>query len=114
MFSKEVLISWLFGLLRVLTASISALLIEKGIATQGQWELLLTGLAGFIATIIWMYADKVRIRVEGLTALKAPSDSTMAEVKAKIKEGIYVPSATPDNAVPKLVREVTHDIKETK
>lgn len=106
MFSKEVLVSVLGGLLRMLGAGLSLWLVEKGIATPEQVELAIVGLAGFIGAVIWMWMNKAKARVELLTGLTAQPGTTVNELKDQIKAGVAVPASTSNDATPRAVTDI--------
>ncbi len=105
MFSKEVLVSMLGGVLRILLGGVSIWAVEKGIATQEQIGLLIIGLAGFLGTVIWMWMNKAKARVELLTGLTVQPGTSVDELKAQIKAGCAVPVATPNDATPRAVMD---------
>jgi len=100
----EVIKSILAGLLRYALAGVFAWMIDKGIATPDQVGILLTGLSGFLALIVWMAWNKIKARVEVLTALTAQPGTSMNELKDQIRTGASVPAATSNDASPRVVK----------
>ncbi len=106
MFSKEVLIKVLVGLIRYGLIGASTWMVDRGIATPDQIELFYFGIATAVGTILWMWRDKIWERILLLTGLKAPEGTSVDKLKEKVAEGVYVPASTPNDAEPRLVRDL--------
>lgn len=79
--------SVLTGLLRYVLFAVSAWAVNKGIATQEEVELLISGLAGLLlvfGSLVWV---KYRDRVKLLTALQLPRGSSERDVDHEIAAG---------------------------
>lgn len=101
--NKELVTSILGGFLRYALAGVFAWMVERGIATQDQVALLITGASGFLALLVWMGWNKVKARVELLTALTAQPGTSVNELKEQVKAGVAVPASTPNDATPRVV-----------
>lgn len=84
---NPMIITMLGSLLRAVLLGWFATLIERGIWTQDQVELLAIGIAGFVATWGWALWKHYRSRLKFLTALESPVGTTEAAINEKVKTG---------------------------
>lgn len=83
----ELITIMLGSLLRMLLLGLFAVLIERGVWSEGQVTTLATGLAGFITVGGWALWTHYKSRLKFLTALESPAGTTEEAILAKIKTG---------------------------
>lgn len=87
-------------LIRTLLLAGAGALVKSGLAEEGSFDELATGLATAIVTIGWALWSKYKARKHLVTALTLPQGSTENDVKAAIKSGVTPTVTTPSNTVP--------------
>jgi hypothetical protein len=94
--------SILMGLLRYLLAGVVFWMVENGIATEGQTEQLIAGIAGGVVMLGWLVWVKYKDRLSIVTALAMPEGTTVNHLKAQIKSGATAPAAGDPDVKPTL------------
>lgn len=87
-FDKQYFIKLTVSLLRHFLTSVGTWFTVNNIGTEGQWELLLTGLASLLigaALILW---SKYRDRIKFLTGLTAKPGTTEKQVDKMISKSV--------------------------
>ncbi len=102
----EVLKSVLFGLLRYALAGVFTWMIDRGIATKDQTEMLLGGIVGAIALVAVLFWRKYKDRVLVLTALTTAPGTSLNELKDQVAKGAVVPASTSNDATPRVTKDL--------
>lgn len=102
----EVLKSVLFGLMRYALAGVFTWMIDRGIATKDQTEMLLGGIVGAIGLVAVLVWKKYKDRVLVLTALATPPGTSLNELKDQVAKGAAVPASTSDDATPRVAKNI--------
>jgi hypothetical protein len=82
---------FLATIFRKLLTSAAAALVTYGWITPEQSEAYVAGLVIFLVSLVWSLWQRYKDRLEFLTAIISPQDSTEAEVKAAAKTDIAPP-----------------------
>lgn len=80
-------VTMLGAVLRALLLALFGGWIQQGIWTTGQVEQLALGLAGFLATVVWVLWIKYKDRLHFTAALQTPEGTTENEVRELVKRG---------------------------
>lgn len=75
-----------YGLLRVLLAGVGGWLVNKGIVSGLDFDLLLSGAAALVVAGLLSIANKFGVREKIRAALELPAGATGAELKLKMEE----------------------------
>ena len=84
----ELVTIMLGSLLRMLLLGVFAVLIERGVWTDGQVSTLATGLAGFAVVAGYALWNHYKNRIKFLTALETPAGATECEIVSKVNAGL--------------------------
>ncbi len=90
------------GLVRMALGGVIAWLLQQGLITPDQTEMLIAGLVTLLMTAFWIGWNKVKDARRLNTAAAIGKPATIEEIKALIASGISAPAATPTNERPVL------------
>ena len=92
---------YLGSLIRGLLAGVLPFLVANGVS-EADSQQFITILAGLVVALVWSIWEKRYSRKETLMAAAMPGPSSLAEVKAKVADGLAPSVDTPVDAVPKM------------
>lgn len=84
----ELVTIMLGSLLRMVLLGVFAVLIERGVWSEGQVTTLATGLAGFVTVAVYALWNHYKKYLYFLTALESPAGTTECAVVAKVNAGL--------------------------
>ncbi len=84
---KQFFITLIFSLFRHLFTGVGLWFTTNNIGTEGQWELLLTGLSSLLVGTVLIVWSKHEERIKFLTGLKAKAGTTEKQVDKMIAGG---------------------------
>lgn len=100
------------GLVRVALGGVIAWLIQRGIISEDQTELVVGGVVTAVGTVGWIIWNKVQERRVLNTALATSTGSgaTVNEIEKSVKAGVFASATTPKDVAP-VIQSNTGDGK---
>ena len=98
---ESLLASIVKGYLRYMLFGVGVWLSSRGIASDAQFEQLLTGLSIVVSTLLWVAWVKLQDRIKLTTAL-ALEPQSLNELDATLKSGWQAPALTSPHVTPSI------------
>lgn len=90
------------AIFRYLLAGLFAVMVAKGVWTEAEAAVYLTGAVGFLITVSWAVWVKYRDRLKFLTGMASGAGVTENEVKEMVKEKKAPPATLQPDVAPYL------------